>query len=279
MIQSSPPRGPASDPGTAFGEYYYGHCCGKPYVRNDEWLTFFGRIADRLIEDIEPRQVLDAGCALGLLVEALRDRGVEAYGVDLSSYAIDNLHEKVRSYCRLGSVADDFDRRYDLIVSIEVLEHMPAADAEAAVANFCRHADDVVFSSSPLDHREPTHINVHPPEHWAELFARHDFFRDTDFDATFITPWAARFRRRREPMHRVIRGYERRYWQFLNAATDAHDYSPTQQRPLEEAVAEAQRLAGLLRQAEDCIVHMERSAFWRLRQLWVDLRARLTGRP
>jgi hypothetical protein len=77
----------------------------------------------------------------------------------------------------------------------------------------------------------------------------------------------------------VIRGYERRYWELIHAATDAHSYSQDQQRPLEEAIAEARRLADGLRKAEDRIAHMERSAFWRMREFWVDLRARLTGKP
>lgn len=260
----TPGAAPPSIGDHSFGAYYYANCCGKPYCRNDEWLALFGTLADRIVQRIEPRRVMDAGCALGLLVEALRTRGVEAYGVDLSSHAIAHLHDNVRPYCRHGSIADDFDGRYDLIVCIEVAEHMPPADGEAAIANICRHSDDVLFSSSPVDHREPTHINVHPPEHWAELFARHDFFRDVDFDASFITPWAARFRRRRDPIHRVIREYERRYWQLLAAAHDARAYAVEQQDQIEALQAAQHDLA----QARDRIAHMERSRFWKARELW-----------
>ena len=49
-------------------------------------------------------------------------------------------------------------------------------------------------------------MNVRPPEYWAEQFARQGFVRDVDFDASFITPWAVRFRRSAEPLHRVIAG-------------------------------------------------------------------------
>ena len=79
------------------------------------------------------------------------------------------------------------------------------------IANICAHADDVLFSSTPLDYKELTHVNVQPPEHWAEHFARHGFYRDVDFDASFITPWAVRFRKRADPVHRIIRDYERRF--------------------------------------------------------------------
>jgi hypothetical protein len=88
---------------------------------------------------------------------------------------------------------------------------MPQAEAERAIDNMCAHAPDVLFSSSPFDLKELTHVNVQPPEYWAEQFARHGFYRDVDFDASFITPWAVRFRKRAEPVHRIVREYERRF--------------------------------------------------------------------
>jgi hypothetical protein len=194
----------------SFDAYYYAHCCGRPYARDAHWLAFFASIADRIITDISPRTVIDAGCAMGLLVEAFRQRGVEAWGIDLSSYAIERVDQTVKPFCTQGSIAEPFGRRVDLVVCIEVVEHMPPADADAAIANFCAHTDDVLFSSSPNDHREPTHINVRPAEDWAEQFARHGFFRDPEFDAGFIAPWAVRFRRSGEPLHRLIRAFERR---------------------------------------------------------------------
>src|SRR6187399_3225277 len=139
----------------AFDAYYFANCCGLPYRRDDHWLEFFGRIAERIAAVIRPRRVLDAGCALGILVETLRAQGIDAHGIDISSYAIANVHEPVRPFCRQGSIASEFTGHYDLIVSIEVLEHMAPRDGEEAIANFCRHTDDVLFSSTPSDHREP----------------------------------------------------------------------------------------------------------------------------
>src|SRR3990172_936165 len=144
-----------TDPPTGsgpFDAYYFAHGCGRPYQRDDEWLAFFGSIAARIVSDIQPRTVLDAGCAMGFLVEELRNRGVEAYGVDVSEYAIERVHPSVKPYCWRGSVTEELSQRYDLIVCIEVLEHMQAAEAEQAVANLCQHADDVLFSSTPFDY-------------------------------------------------------------------------------------------------------------------------------
>ncbi|MGB9750872.1 class I SAM-dependent methyltransferase [Roseiflexus castenholzii] len=232
--------------GGLFDAWYYQTGCGSPYQRNDHWLSIFGDLADRIIADIGPRSVMDAGCALGMLVEQLRARGVDAEGIDISEYAIAQADESVRSYVRVGSIAEPFNRRYDLIVCIEVLEHMPRADAEAAIANMCSWSDDILFSSSPNDHREATHLNVHPPEYWAEQFARHGFFRDVGFDASFIAPWAVRFRRRHEPLHRIVREYERRFWELWNANQQLRELAIDQRTHLAQAAAareEAERLA------------------------------------
>ncbi len=229
----------ASDAQHLFDEQYYATGLGLPYRRDAHWLRFFARIADRIVAEIGPASALDAGCALGILVEQLRERGVDAEGVDISEYAIGAAHESVREHVRVGSVAEPFGRRYDLIISIEVLEHMPREEAERAVANFCAHSDDVLFSSSPLDHKEATHFNVNPPDYWAGLFALHGFFRDVDFDASFITPWAVRFRRRADPPHRVIRDYERRLWELLRANADLRQLALEQRDQLTAAEARA----------------------------------------
>jgi len=204
-----------------FDEHYYRYGCGTtPYRREPRWLDFFSGVAEQIVHRIGPRTVLDAGCAMGFLVEALRDRGVSAEGVDVSEYAIGQVREDVKPFCRIGSILEPFPKRYDLIVCIEVLEHLPPEAAEQAVANLCAFTDDILFSSSPADYAEPTHFNVQPAEYWAELFARQGFIRDVDFDVSFITAWAVRFRRSTEPLPRIVRNYERRFAQLWRENTE-----------------------------------------------------------
>jgi hypothetical protein len=221
-----------------FDAHYYATGCGMPYRRDDAWLAFFAGIARQITTGIAPATVLDAGCAIGLLVEQLRAQGVAAEGVDISAYAISQAHASIQPYVRVGSIAEPFGKRYDLIVCIEVVEHMPAAEAEAAIANLCAHTDDLLFSSSPLDYKEATHFTVRPVEHWAELFARQGLYRDIDFDARFLTPWAVRFRRRNEPMPRLVREYERRQWELTKENSDLRQLA-LEQRGQIAAAAEA----------------------------------------
>ena len=278
-----------SVPPSPYGAFYYRHCCGRPYARDAEWLALFDRIAAKIVERIQPRSALDAGCAFGLLVERLRDRGVEAEGVDVSVFALAQAHESVAPYCRVASLVDPLERRYDLIVCIEVLEHLPSGQADAAIANLCACTNDILFSSSPYDMREPTHVNVNPIEHWAELFAVHGFYRDVDFDASFVTPWAVRFRRRTEPLHRIVRGYERRYAHLQRERDEARAYSLQVQGEYEASEAARESLARShqearaallktqdeLRMALDAVHHMRRSVFWRARGAYVAVRRTL----
>ena len=208
------------NPTDLFDEYYYAHNCGRPYQRDDEWLKFFDGIAERIATDIQPKSVLDAGCAWGFLVEGLRARGIEAYGVDVSEYAIQNVHESIKPYCWIGSITDPFPQNYELIVSIEVLEHMQKKDAEKALVNLDLHTDQILFSSTPFDYRESTHFNVQDPHVWAELFARMSFYRDVDFDASFITPWAVLFKKQETSKPRLIKNFERKYWSLWKENLD-----------------------------------------------------------
>jgi len=198
-----------------YNAYYFRHGCGEiPYARTEVWLQHFQGIAEQIVKRIGPRRVLDVGCAMGFLVEALRAHGVEAFGIDVSEYAVQQIREDIRPYCWVGSVTDPLPGRYDLIVCIEVLEHLPPPQAQRAVHHLCQVADDILFSSTPEDYKEWSHLNVQPPEYWAELFALEGFVRDVDFDASFIAPWAGRFRRQRDPLHRLIAAYERKQWRL-----------------------------------------------------------------
>ncbi len=228
------------DLSSAFDAYYYAHDCGPPYQRDEHWHSHFGRIAECIVSRIAPKTVLDAGCAIGLLVEELRKRAVDAAGVDVSDFALEQMPPGVREHCWKASLTEPLSRRFDLITCIEVLEHMLPREADAAVVNLCAHTDDILFSSSPVDFTEPTHVNVQPPEYWAQRFADQGFYRDVDFDATFVLPWAVRFRRARDPISFIVASYERRLWHLQQVERGARESLLRQQSTLAGMEAELQ---------------------------------------
>lgn len=193
-------------------EYYHSGCGPIPYEEPEHWVNFFGMIADRIVADIHPKTVLDAGCAMGYLVAALRDLGVEAYGVDISKYAISKVREDVRPFCKVGSLTEPLPSglpdRYDLVVTIEVLEHLYAEDGRQAIRNLCQLTDKVLFTSTPDDFTEPTHVNVQQREYWCRAFFKNGFMDDINYRPTYLTAHALLFRRSAN-IERQVEDYER----------------------------------------------------------------------
>ncbi|MCJ8142803.1 glycosyltransferase [Ancylobacter sp. A5.8] len=161
-------------------------------------MKFFGEVARQIDEILAPKTVFDAGCAIGFLVECLRGRGIEAYGRDFSSYAISQVPAGLQAFCECDTLVNPIEGTYDLVTCIEVLEHMSEEDGRRAIANLCAAGSRILFSSSPRDFAEPTHINVQPPLYWMQLFAEHGFGPRAEFDGSFLCPWAILFERRAE---------------------------------------------------------------------------------
>jgi SAM-dependent methyltransferase len=62
-------------------------------------------------------------------------------------------------------------RRFDLVQSLEVAEHLPAASAADFVDNLVRHGDVILFSAAVPHQGGEHHVNEQPPQYWRELFA------------------------------------------------------------------------------------------------------------
>ena len=105
----------------------------------------------------------------------------------------------MENYCKVSSLTDPIEGRYDLITCIEVLEHMPENQAKDAVKNLTSASNTVLFSSTPKDFDEPTHCNVKPTIYWLKLFAEYNFSPDLTYDASFLTKHAILFKKTTSP--------------------------------------------------------------------------------
>jgi glycosyltransferase involved in cell wall biosynthesis len=196
-----------------YNEEYYKSCCGTDYANVKHWESFFGNIADCIIKDFNPKSVLDAGCAWGYLVSQLRKRGVEAYGIDISDYAISMVPEEIKPFCFVGSLdkkwPDGISGRFDLITNIEVLEHLHEGNGFAAIKNLCEHSDRIIFSSTPSDITEKTHYNVQQIEYWSKQFAIHGFYRVFAYDCSYLSPQAFLVEKQNIQEKDIVENYER----------------------------------------------------------------------
>ena len=198
------------------GEYYD---CGGLQVgahggyldynwETDHWRNFFLGIADRIVAVAQPRSFLDIGCARGLLVQALAARGVDAEGVDISTHAVESAHDDVKGRLRVGSATEPLAKKYDMISCIETLEHMDPDSVQAAIDAMTSATDKILFSSTPRDFEEATHVNVNPVGQWAAWFAERGFYRRPDVDASFLTPWALYLERAEHTPRSLVHMYE-----------------------------------------------------------------------
>jgi SAM-dependent methyltransferase len=204
----------AFDAGRLFGRWYYG-AYTVPYIENEHWQAFFGQVADAIVTQLGPRTVLDVGCAKGFLVAALRERGVDATGFDISEVAIAEAPSAARPHVRVGSLTEPIEGRYDLVTCLEVIEHLDPSDAPGAVANLSGASDRLLLSSTPGDLDEPTHVNIQPPERWSQLCASHGLFRDFHHDAGYVSPWAVLYRREPDKsVADVVLDYDRAWFQL-----------------------------------------------------------------
>ena len=140
---------------------------------------------------------------------------------------VGEVRPDIQPYCRVASATEPFGARYDLIVCIEVLEHMTEDEGRRAIANIAESAGDVLFSSTPDDFTEPTHVNVRPRSWWVDRFAEHGLALDPDYDAGFVAPHALRFRAASEVGRRIgVTGHRRQAARLGGVARDFRRREP-----------------------------------------------------
>ena len=104
--------------------------------------TSNANIAAYLVWNTFPvKRTLDVGCATGFVVEALRELGFDAQGVDVSQYAIDHPALGATGYLRRADLRQGLpfaDGQFELVTALETLEHLDPADVPKAVAELSR---------------------------------------------------------------------------------------------------------------------------------------------
>ena len=124
--------------------------------------------------NFEFKTCVDYGCAKGFLVNALRIVGCDAWGEDISEYAVENCHPNVRDYVSLPN-----DKEYDLLICKDVLEHVEVEDIPSVLQNFKKKSKQFFFVI-PLgdDDRfrireyevDITHVTKKDEEWWIKMF-------------------------------------------------------------------------------------------------------------
>jgi SAM-dependent methyltransferase len=142
--------------------------------------------------------VVDVGCGDGTWLAVFRQHGVdEILGLD-GDYVGAELLQISRDRFQECDLTKPFEigRSFDLAVSLEVAEHLPAESASVFVECLTRLVHAVLFSAAIPYQVGVNHLNEQWPDKWAELFQHHgyvpvDMIRRNVWRNEAVEPWYA----------------------------------------------------------------------------------------
>lgn len=125
----------------------------------------------------EARSVIDVGCGMGTWLSVFQEHGVnDVTGLDGDYVDIDKLLiPRERFLASDLSRAISHPRRYELVLSLEVAEHLPPTRAAGFVQDLVQLGPVILFSAAIPGQGGVHHVNEQWPEYWRDLFARHDY--------------------------------------------------------------------------------------------------------
>ncbi|NJN42414.1 MAG: class I SAM-dependent methyltransferase [Flammeovirgaceae bacterium] len=130
-----------------------------------------------LMEMIRFNSVLDVGCGTGTWLKVFSENGITDFlGVDQdhqnrsllippANFKVIDLHQPF-----------DVGRKFDLIVALEVAEHLHEISADTFIDSLLRHGDTILFSAAIPGQGGQNHLNEQWPEYWQQKFRQRGFF-------------------------------------------------------------------------------------------------------
>ncbi|NCN86428.1 class I SAM-dependent methyltransferase [archaeon] len=169
-----------------YDEEYFerGISSGKSGYQDYHWMPERTiKFAHKIIKELNLREgdkILDYGCAKGFVTKAFRILDIDAWGCDISKYAIDNVDKEVKEYCSLmedGKIPYNF--KFKWIVAKDVFEHLSENQLEKVLRDAKEKAENI-FVVVPLGdgkkyivpqyEDDVTHVLREPREWWENKF-------------------------------------------------------------------------------------------------------------
>lgn len=149
-------------------------------------------MAKSIVDVFHPKTVIDVGCGSGLLLNELHKYAVDVFGLDNSFEAISRCKElglNVEKYDMRKPEASLNSKKYDLVMSLEVAEHLPEKYADDYIAFLAIRGDVVLFSAATPGQGGQNHVNEKPHRYWVEKFADEKFIKDQELTDRLRKVW------------------------------------------------------------------------------------------
>lgn len=123
-----------------YGNYERQYISNSPNSLGEFWKDYAKNLAENY--HLRGKKVLDIGCAKGFIVKDLRDMGADAYGLDVSSYAIGQCEAEVAPYLTIGDARTYLKNykkdEFDVVFSLRFMECIPEEDIPGLIAQMNR---------------------------------------------------------------------------------------------------------------------------------------------
>jgi SAM-dependent methyltransferase len=127
------------------------------------------------------------GCAKGSMVFAFKELGVEAFGVDISAYAIHSAPKPLKPYLHVADLDEDSlpfeDGFFDFVTFLGSIEYLH--DHRKAIANLKRVMADGASLLLTTIYKRPKNdayrVNVHCRDFWIREFGQ-DWTEPSNYD-------------------------------------------------------------------------------------------------
>ena len=153
-------------------------------------------VAGLLLPEMEIASLLDIGAGHGAWAAEWLSAGVkDVVAVDGDYVSLQQLAIPADNFLAHDLATPlDLKRKFDLVQTLEVAEHLPHAKADLFVDNLINHGDVILFSAAVPHQGGEHHVNEQPPEYWRGKFARHgyaayDFIRPALADKPDVMAW------------------------------------------------------------------------------------------
>ena len=117
-----------------------------------------------------PENILDIGCGVGQYLKIFNKRGVtEIIGVDgfIPQQSFLNSNQYI---CHDLTHPLNLQRKFDLVMCLEVAEHLPPGKELNLIETLNNHASNIlIFSAAEIGQPGNGHINCQPFEYWVDL--------------------------------------------------------------------------------------------------------------
>jgi len=174
-----------------FDKSYYesGPQSEKSLYQNYRWMPELTiPLAHHIIQSMgimHDQTVMDFGCAKGYLVNAMRLLGIEAYGVDVSEYAISQALKETNGYVKSIEPFSDNFQYCDHLIAKDILEHIEYEHIDKQM-EILRSKCETIFAVIPLGNGkkylipayelDKSHHIRESKEWWHDKFKKAGFF-------------------------------------------------------------------------------------------------------